>query len=314
MNLQDITKQLLAAKHVLISAHTNPDGDAIGAMVTIGHFLAAHAIPYMILLEETDAQWAFLLQTVHTGNVYEGPVDTMLALDCGDTTRLVGYDTYFTQARCTLAIDHHQTNTHYAAANYVVPQAAATCELVYDLITLSGTPVTRAMAEGLYTGIVTDTGGFMYPSTSPHTMTVAAELMKTGIAFDKLYYQLIHQKSLDTVTLQSIAVGHLKCIQEGVYFTTITGDEINRVGATKQALDGVVSYLKNISGTQMIALLYPLHKGSGYKLSTRSNEPYDVAMFCQQFGGGGHMRAAGASLHMTFDEACERVISALEAL
>lgn len=314
MNLKAIGQCLKNASHVLISAHTNPDGDAIGAMVATGLLCAQCGVNYTLLLEEEVARFHYLLEGMPIASEVVGPIDTMIALDCGDTKRLIGYEAYFTKAKTTLLVDHHITNEYYAAHNYVVPEASSTCELIYDLIVSMEVPFTKAMAVALYTGMVTDTGGFMHSCTSPTTMRKCATLMEESFDFSSLYHKLLHEKSLTTLKLQSVAIDHLSCIKPGVYLSYMTQGDLDEIGATKEHVDGIVSFLKSMEGTEVIGFIYPLPKESGYKLSTRSNAPYNVAAFCQQFGGGGHERAAGAMFGETLTIVREKVAEALRQL
>lgn len=311
MHLGEIIDSLKKATHVLISAHTNPDGDAIGAMVAMGHFCENLKIPYTILLEEAVPRFEYLTKHVHTATEVSEPIDTMLALDCGDVSRVVGYEAYFTKASITVSIDHHITNTAYAQYNYVKPEASSTSELVFDLIEAADVVLTKELAIALYTGILTDTGGFMHSCTSPRTLQIAAKLIEKDFNFSSLYHKLIHEKSLATIALQGRATNHLKQIREGIFMTYITEQDMSEVGATKEDIDSIVSFLKTIQGIEMIAFLYPLGTGDGFKLSTRSNPPYNVAAFCQQFGGGGHERASGATLKMPLEQAIQKIENAL---
>lgn len=314
MHLKDIAKQIMQAKHVLISAHTNPDGDAIGAMVAMGHFCARQNIPYTILLEEKPEKFSYLMEHVVTALAFTEEVDTVVALDCGNTARLVGYEDYFKKAKTTISIDHHITNEHYAQYECIEPNASSTSELVYHMVKGIEGSIDVEMGKALYTGMVTDTGGFMHSCTSPHTMQACAHLMGLGFDFSAIYHKLIHEKTLATLKLQGIAVNHLVEVKEGIHLSYLTREEMMSLGATKDDVDGIVSFLKNISGVQVVAFLYPLHKANGYKLSTRSNAPYDMAVFCSQFGGGGHVRAAGATLGDTLAEELKRVEDSLRQL
>lgn len=315
MDLKSILTVIKEASNIAISAHTNPDGDAIGAMVAMGHICAYYNKKYTILLEEPSRDFKTLTDTCICKKDLEENVDTFIALDCGDVDRLVGYELYFKKAHQTINIDHHITNTGYALHNYVHPEASSTSELIYKLIEQGQIEMTVEMAKALYTGLITDTGGFMHSCTHPSTHLAAAHIIKLPFNFSEIYETLIHAKTMETVRLQSKAVNRLKKLgQEGVYLTYITEQDLEEIGASKEDMDGVVSYLKTIKGTNLVALIYPKGEKVGtYKLSMRSNPPYDVAHFCKQFGGGGHTRAAGATLEGPLSEVITRIEMAIEA-
>ncbi|WP_053983890.1 DHH family phosphoesterase [Niameybacter massiliensis] len=309
-----VIETIKAAKHLTISAHTNPDGDAIGAMVAMGQICALMDKPYTILLEEPIKKLSYLIETCNWATSLEQSVDTFIALDCGDVDRLVGYKAYFKDAHTTINIDHHMTNTFYGAYNIVEKEASSTCEVVYQLVCALGLEINVPLGQALYTGLVTDTGGFMHNCTAPSTHLAAAKLIELDFDAPAIYRKLIHEKSLATVKLQGMAVSHLECLDEkGIYLATLSQDELVKSGATKEDVDGVVSYLKNIEGIEVMAFIYP--KGeSSYKLSMRANPPYDVASFCAQFGGGGHILAAGATIDGTLEGAAHLVKDKLKEM
>lgn len=315
MDFKSILKTIQEANFIVISAHTNPDGDAIGAMVAMGHVCAYYNKSYMLLLEAPVRDFKMLTDTCVYGTHLEEDADTFIALDCGDVDRLVGYEAYFKKAHQTINIDHHITNAQYANYNYVEPGASSTSELIYKLIQEAQITLNVEMAKALYTGIVTDTGGFMHSCTQPSTHLAAAQLIQLPFDFSALYNQLIHEKTVETVQLQNRAINHLKKLSIlGSYLTYISEDDIREIGASKEDIDGIVSYIKTIKGTELVAFIYPKDAQADlYKLSMRSNPPYDVAHFCKQFGGGGHQRAAGATLEGTLSEVLERIETAMQA-
>lgn len=315
MDFKSILKAIKEANNIAISAHTNPDGDAIGAMVAMGHICQHYNKKYTILLETPSREFKALTDTCICRENLQEDADTFIALDCGDVDRLVGYELYFKKAHQTINIDHHITNTSYALHNYVEPEASSTSELVYKLTEEAQIELTVEMAQALYTGILTDTGGFMHSCTHASTHLAAAKLITLPFNFSQLYETIIHEKTMETVKLQSKAVDHLKKLHEkGTYLTYITEQDLQEIGASKEDIDGVISYLKTIKGTNLVAFIYPKdEKANTYKLSMRSNPPYDVAHFCKQFGGGGHARAAGATLEGQLSDVLERIEMAMQA-
>ncbi len=133
MRFKTIIDKMDAAKHLCISAHTNPDGDAIGAMVAIGRFCKQKGINYTLLLEKPTPLMTPFLESVNVTYLSDVSTtyDCFVALDCGNAERLVGYVPYFKNAQTTLCIDHHITNAFYGDENEVYPKASSTSELVY---------------------------------------------------------------------------------------------------------------------------------------------------------------------------------------
>lgn len=315
MNLEQIIGVLEKATHVLVAAHVSPDGDAIGAMAGMGHILEALGKSYTILMEEKHPKMSYITDHVNVETSYEGTFDLFISVDCGDIKRLGIYAAYFEKSSVTLNIDHHVTNEKFAQYNYVEAEASSTSEIIYCLSKAGEVMMTKKLAEALYTGIVTDTGGFMHPSTHPSTMLAAAELMSFPFDFSTIYHKLIHQKSRQTLYIENMAIGRMEILgDQNTYLTYITDEDMKKYGATKHDLESVISTIRNIEGAEIAALIYPQKEMHTYKLSTRSVAPYDVAKLCQGFGGGGHQRAAGATLVGDFDQILGAVRSALSAL
>lgn len=303
MNFDAVIKVLKSANHLLIAAHKSPDGDAIGAMVGLGQICKNLDISYTILLEEVPERYQYLTDTVCVASEYTGDYDVFVSLDCGDAERLGIFEPYMKSARTTINIDHHVTNTKFAQYNVVDPEGSSTSELVFDLIEALEMPLTVEFSKAIYTGIVTDTGGFMHPCTNPSTHRVAAKLIEQPFDASSLYHKLIHAKSLKTMQLEKVAMDHLEPLAEGnIMLSYFKQSDLDALGANKNDLEGIINTIKNIEGTQIAVLLYPISGEAGYKLSLRSNAPYDVAEVAKIWNGGGHIRAAGATILGTLDE------------
>ncbi len=306
--IKKIVEALKGAQHILIATHVSPDGDAIGASGAMARLCHYFNIPYVLLLEELPEEYAFLLTGLSISKTWEGPVDTFVSLDCGDTGRLGDYEPLFKEAKVTITIDHHVTNEGIGSYALVCPEASSTSELIYEVLKVAGVPLNVDIARSLYTGIVTDTGGFMHSCTHSSTHQVAAQLLQEPFDFTALYYRLIHEKSEATVHLQSRAIQHLTKWAEGkIYVSYLTPNDLQEEGASREDASHIVTYLKNIKGCEVAILLYPGRCEGEYKVSLRSNPPYDVASLAQQLGGGGHERAAGASVRGTLEEVFARL-------
>ena len=316
MTIKMILEIIKNAQSIVISAHTNPDGDAIGAMVAMGHLCAYYKKTYTILLEQPSQRFSKLFEKCHYTmqlNDEVNSVDTFIAVDCGNLERLVGHETYFQKAKNTINVDHHISNTQFAQYNYVDAQASSTSELIYRVLKEGHIPINVEMAEALYIGLLTDTSGFRHSCTNPSTLLAAAELIQLPFNFSKVYENTLCEQSLATAKLQAKAVERIKQLgKKGIYLTYITFEDLIQSEASKEDIDGVVNYLKTIRGIELIAFIYPKEPDTQtYKVSMRSNPPFNVATFCEQFKGGGHERAAGATLKGTLEEVLKRIEDAI---
>lgn len=304
---ETIIKQIKSAKGIVLGAHTNPDGDAVGALVGMATLCGFLHIPHQILLEKIPQNFEELLEGMPVSLEASIEYDTFISVDCGDADRLGKFQEDFEKADVTINIDHHGTNNFFAQYNEVQRNASASCEVIYDLVCLAGCPLTEHLARSLYTGILTDTGGFMHSSTTARTHEIVAQLMKVPFPFTKVYYKYMYEKSKTATIMEAIAIGHLEQLWDKPYYMTyVTLEEMAKQHATKEDLGSIVSSIKNIKGCDLAIFIYPLDE-QHYKVSFRSNPPYDVAKLASAIGGGGHIRAAGATIEGNFEEAIQSI-------
>lgn len=309
-----IISQMKASKGIMIGAHVRPDGDAIGALVGMATLCGFLHIPYQILLETIPLDFEELLQDLAVSSKASIAFDTFICVDCGDVERLGVFAETFKKAEVTINIDHHGTNTFFAQYNEVQRNAAASCEIIYELIRLAECPLTERLARSLYLGILTDTGGFMHSNTTANTHEVVAELMQVPFPFTKIYSKYLYEKSKNAALMEAQAILRMEQLCDKPYYLTyVTKDEMHKVGACKEDLGGIVSRIKEIRGCDLAIFLYPVDD-THYKVSFRSNPPYDVASFAMQFGGGGHVRAAGATLEGSLKEVVAQLMQALRQI
>jgi len=193
--------------------------------------------------------------------------------------------------------------------NYVDANASSTCELVYNVLEWN-VRIDKDMAEALYMGILTDTGGFRYSATSPKTMSIVSSLMEHQIDFGAIQEKMMHAKTPAQVAVFTTALGNLAYLGRNIAYTTLTLKEMDRAGSNRGDLQGIVEYLRNIDRVE-IAVFFSEMEGGYTKASFRSNGA-DVNLIASQFGGGGHKFAAAASFEAPFKEGMAQVLKALK--
>ena len=169
--------------------------------------------------------------------------------------------------------------------------------------------VTKDTAVCLYTGIVTDTGLFQYSCTSPLTMQIAGELMKTGIPYPQIVKKAFFEMTEPELRIKGYAMSACeKCFDGRCVVSILTLDDMKRFGADLPDLEGIASELRNLEGIETVVFLHE-NTDHTYKLSLRSGSDVDVAKIAVTLGGGGHVRAAGATITEPVEQARERILS-----
>jgi len=315
MKQNSILKEALTdIKTVAIAGHVRPDGDCVGSCMGVYQYIKRYypAIHADVYLEEIPNIFKFISATSdikhEVGEVIS--YDLFIVLDCGSKDRLGFTEILFEQAEQTLCIDHHVSNTSFADVNYVVSDASSTCELVYHLI--GKECIDQGIAECLYLGIIHDTGVFQYSSTSPETLEVAAELMRTGMNAAEIIQSTYYEKSYTQQEVLGRALVKSELLLNGrCIVSTLSKEELSfyRVGA--KHLEGIVSQLRNTKGVEVAIFIYQLEDGE-HKVSLRSKNDVDVSLIAQKFGGGGHKKAAGLSMNKTVRWIIDELIGQIE--
>ena len=291
MILSDILKDV---KSVGITGHIRPDGDCTGSVLALYNYIVENMpeTDVDLYLEQTGSEFYYLKNIDKIKNTPEDKkYDVFFVLDCSSLDRIEPFISCFNNASKTVCIDHHVSNTGFTDLSKIEPQASSACEVLYG--TMDADKISRNVAECIYTGIIHDTGVFKYSCTSKKTMEIAGEMMEKGIDYsdiiDNTFYKktYVQNQILGRALLESVLFYDGKCI-----FTTVTIDEMEFYGVTGRELGGIVEQLRLTDGVEVAIFLYQTGEEE-YKVSLRSKKKIDVAAIATQFGGGGHVRAAG---------------------
>ena len=312
--LESIAKTLGGARSVAIMPHLNVDGDALGASLALALALNGDNCQADVLLEEpVPAMLDFLPGQEHIKKTPGDHYDVAVNIDNGDTARLGARLKVYQNAGARLSLDHHSTNKVEADISYVDTRAAATGEIVYKLLTRHmGIKLTQDMALCLYTAIITDTGGFRFSNTTPETMEIAGELMKTGIDFTNANKKVFDRISYAKLFLMKQTMNSLKLLFDGkMAVSYLRWSDLASFNAKLEDTEGLVNIGRNLEGVE-VSLFLKEEKPGTFKGSLRSNEYVDVARIAEKCGGGGHMRAAGFTMEGDLEDIVRSLADAVK--
>lgn len=303
--------ELLAGKRSLaITGHVRPDGDCVGSNLALYNY-AVKNFPDMkvdVFLEKPTDKLSFIrgFDKINSDYASDTVYDIMICLDSASKERIGRANKFFKTAALTVNIDHHVSNPEYADLNHVEGNSSSACEVLYGL--LDPEKLDRDIAIALYTGIIYDTGVFKYGSTSPDTMRIAAALMEYGIPTNYIVDSSFYAKSYDENRIFGYALMNSTLAYDGrVIYSSITKQDLKDFGVSSRELEGIVSQLRLTIGIQCAVFLSEIGPLE-YKVSLRSGDEIDVNVIASKFGGGGHVRAAGATLHGTRDECMQALL------
>lgn len=299
----NLVQEVKGAKRIGISGHVRPDGDCVGACLSLWQYLKKHMpnAELKIFLEKPADIFSNLtgFDDIITDFPAEESFDVFFALDCNEE-RLGDSAVYFRAAKKKINIDHHVSNTGCGDVNLVRPEVGSTCEVLYEL--MEEEALDCNLAETLYTGIIHDTGVFQYSNTTPRTMEIGAKLIGYGFNFADLIQSTFYQKTyLQTQVLGRALMESIRFMEGRCIVSLIDRKMMEFYNVTPKDLDGIVNHLRNIKGVSCAIFMYECGNME-YKVSMRSDEKVDVSKVAVYFGGGGHVRAAGCTMTGTFHD------------
>lgn len=306
--LKAVAAALKRETRVLITCHVKPDGDALGCLIALHRALTqlgADSLMYMSSTEPVAPEWRFLKgleEAVRGQPPADASTRTLVCVDCGNAER-VGNDELVAAASRIINIDHHGDNSRFGEINLVAGGASSTAEILYFILELLGTEITREIAEALYTGILVDSGRFQYSSVSPATFRVAADLIGRGVDHTAIFRAVYEQVPLAKTRLYCRMFQNLTLALDGrLAVAVLEQSDFAATGTGDESTEGLVDSLRAIDGVVVACLIYASsnHEKSGepfYRLSLRSTSAKaNVQRIARLKGGGGHAQAAGASV------------------
>jgi len=309
VSLIQAMEKIAGANKIIITSHIRPDGDSLGSMLGLSHYLISLGKEIVLAIEDEIPRLFHFLpgiqSIIHAKEVpFEKKYDLLIVLDTNSDTSRIG-ETLASMQVPTLNIDHHPSNNKTADYYYIDSQTAATGEIILQLLLLANAEITCAIAVCLYTAIVTDCGFFRYANTTPNTLKRAALLVEHGAKPNEISENLEKITLDDLMALRDVLSTLELDVNGRIASITLTRETLAK---NISSTDIFINYIRSIADVE-IAIMYKITDNSIIRVSLRSHGA-DVNQVAQIFGGGGHQRAAGCSINGSIDEVKKLILTA----
>lgn len=307
------------AQRIALIAHEHPDGDCLGSALGFAHILRQIGKTCIVACADpAPSNLDFLPGIGELQHTLEGEdFDLIIALDANELIRfgpLYEQHRAYLDSTLILNIDHHLGEGGCGLVNIIDPISSATAELLVLFQQQADLPMNRDEALCLLTGIITDTSSFQFTNTTPRTLEVSAYLMRHGVIPETIVQPIFRIRPLAQERFRAQVITNAQTSRNGrIIWSFATGDTLVATGATPDMDDNSSGMLRDIEGVQIAAFLKSYDDPSITRLSLRSAAPYNAADICHTIAnGGGHARAAGATIHMPLQKAIALVVAELE--
>lgn len=310
MSVIDITtaaSMLQSSDDILILTHKRPDGDTTGCAgaLCLGLRQIGKAA-YILENTEVTARYAHLITP------YYPPQDFtpwhIIAVDIAEEKLFTDNAAPY-QGKVDLVVDHHPSNTKYGKNNIINANAGSCAEIIFEILQALGVRLTADIATCLYVSTATDTGCFKYSNTTAHSHAVAAACLAAGIPSAEINRTLFEMKSRARLQVERLVYDTIEFHKDGaVAMVTLLRKDLDRIGATKDDLDSIASIARQIEGVD-IGVTLTEDASDLIKISVRTTKS-NAGAICVPLGGGGHLRAAGAVMRCSIEQAKKVVLQA----
>ncbi len=310
-------KLISEAETIAVGGHIKPDGDCIGACFGMHRYLLNvlekdKERKVDIIVEGVPRSFECIVDEADKITDYnDKKYDLFIALDCGDAARLGKAEKILNNATQRVVIDHHITNPGFGMYNLILPESSSTCEILCQIFDFDR--IDQKTAEYLYLGIVHDTGVFKHSCTTESTMTCAGRLISKGVVPNKVIDGTFYEKTY----LQNQLMG--RCLMESILVmdgqVVVSGMSKKMqdfYGVTSEDFEGIIDQLRITKGVE-VAIVIREERPMMHKVSMRSNNIVNVGQIAAFYGGGGHVRAAGCTMHGTFYDVANNLTGQIEA-
>jgi phosphoesterase RecJ-like protein len=305
-----ILAMIKESRTVLMVTHKDADGDTLGSALAMADVVAAMGKTVAVRCPPPVPQLYGFLPGFDLVNQEEGSSpDLVLVMDSSNLDRLSDTLGELPAETRLVNIDHHVSNTMFGQVNLVVPGASSTAEVTYDLFKEWGVEITPAAATNLYVGVFTDTGGYRHENTTYQALSMGAELVALGADAADIAMRIYKNRKISTIKLSALVMATVgfDCDDRLVH-GYVTQAMLKKAGAQLEEADGMIDMLNSVDGLEL-ALFFKEMATGVTKVSIRSRGQANANALASQFGGGGHVRAAGAEVDMPLEQAMEVILA-----
>lgn len=303
-------EEIARSSRFAIASHQNPDGDSIGAQLAMRRILAALGKSVAVIsVDPVPQQYRFLTdwREIRQQSSIFPEVDCLIVLDSSSFSR-TGLPPW---SKALINIDHHSDNAMFGTANWTSAEASCCCQLVFTLADCLGVAIDPVMAECLFVGLLTDTGGFRFSNTRAEIFEMSAKLVRQGLDVYAVNRCIYNNNTLAKVRLRGKILSAAKILFDGrVGFIEMEAALTAEYGAQPEDTEGISDEMMRVAGVEIA--VFARYSGNQTKFNLRSTGAANVGAIARRFGGGGHAGAAGCTLSVSGEEARGLLMEAIE--
>lgn len=311
------------AEKVVITTHVNPDGDGVGAACALVELLKQRGKEVRFICDSPIPEKFRFLDFHNTFEEYseEGlgeALDVLIVLDTHRKDRIGRLQGYITENKVdVVCIDHHSPSELFTPYTVIDASSCSVGAMIYHYFQFLGHPINLNAAQGIYSSLLCDTGRFSYSSTNREAYQIAEHCIQIGVHPQQMYSRLFQQVPIEEAKLFAEVLGSsLSFLGGQLHILKIGADTIDKYSISHERLENLdfefmLEFVKTIKGSRGVALLREI-PGGKVRVSLRSKKEWDVSLISQKVGGGGHSKAAGATIEGTLDEVEAKLVSLFE--
>ena len=313
---EDFIKAVNSSKSIAIISHQNPDGDTCGSALALYRALKLYGKDNVNIFCDSEIKNTLRVMegSDHYNECEVAKCDLAIACDCADMDRMGKYFELFNKSKIKVNIDHHKTNNRYGDINIIEAGVSATCEVMYKIIKKFDS-INRclddAVAKLLYSGIVTDSGGFTFSSVSEQTHFIASELIKYNFSASEVCEHFLKTLPLNTFLLRARAFSHAKFFENGkIGLITFMQEDFDITNTSAENTEGAINFIRDVAGVEIAVAITQMSNPNNYKVSIRTTDNVDATRIAMVFGGGGHKNASGCRISGFYEDVKDKLLKA----